>query len=98
MEDTEKVHDKLITHLEAHQISFLDIFVSPHHDVICESLDRKPGSLMLERAIALHNIDPSLSYMIGDKETDVLAAEGAGVKGLQIERNSPLTDIIDFLD
>lgn len=41
--------------------------------------DRKPNPGMLLRATADHDIDLSRSFMIGDQETDVRAAEAAGI-------------------
>ncbi|MDR2639200.1 MAG: D-glycero-beta-D-manno-heptose 1,7-bisphosphate 7-phosphatase [Helicobacteraceae bacterium] len=43
---------------------------------------RKPKSGLFLQAIKDHNIDPSASWMIGDKESDMTAAAGAGVKQL----------------
>jgi D-glycero-D-manno-heptose 1,7-bisphosphate phosphatase len=42
---------------------------------------RKPEPGMLLRAIDEHAIDPAVSLLIGDKETDVEAARRAGVRG-----------------
>jgi D-glycero-D-manno-heptose 1,7-bisphosphate phosphatase len=62
-----------------------DIYFSPHHPQFSgASLSRKPGSLMLEKAIAKYNIDPSLSWMIGDRERDMEAGKNAGVRTVHI--------------
>jgi len=45
--------------------------------------DRKPNPGMLLRAIAEHGIDPAASLMVGDQNSDVTAAERAGVLGLK---------------
>ncbi|WGE54031.1 D-glycero-beta-D-manno-heptose 1,7-bisphosphate 7-phosphatase [Actinobacillus equuli subsp. haemolyticus] len=61
------------------------IYYCPHHpegkgeykeDCDC----RKPKAGMFTQAIADLNIDPTQSYMVGDKLEDLLAAEAAGVK------------------
>lgn len=44
-----------------------------------DSFDRKPNPGMLLKAIAEFNIDSKKSWMIGDKETDMQAADAAGV-------------------
>jgi D-glycero-D-manno-heptose 1,7-bisphosphate phosphatase len=44
------------------------------------SLDRKPFSGMFIKACGDHHINPSSSIMIGDKESDRLAAYGVGVR------------------
>jgi D-glycero-D-manno-heptose 1,7-bisphosphate phosphatase len=59
-----------------------DIYFCPHHPIFSSSLLRKPDSLMLEKAIAKWNIDPTRSFMIGDSIRDIEAAEKVGVKGL----------------
>lgn len=43
--------------------------------------DRKPRPGMLLRAMAAFPTDKSLSFMIGDKLSDVQAAENAGIRG-----------------
>ncbi len=45
----------------------------------CPSLtgnDRKPNPGMMEKAILDHGIDPEKSFMLGDKESDVLHLKG----------------------
>lgn len=67
-----------------------DLYFSPHHpDVNSRSLTRKPDSLMLEKAMAKHNIDPQYSWMIGDKIGDVQAGQKAGVRTIQITTTAP---------
>ena len=61
-----------------------DIYYCPYHSSISESLSRKPDSLMLEKAIAKHGIDPSLSWMMGDRERDLEASIKMGIKFIQI--------------
>ena len=78
-------------------IEITDIFYSPHHPNYGESLTRKPGGLMLEKACAKHHIDPSQSWMIGDKSRDIEAGEAAGIAGLQIPVNADLLDYVPQL-
>ena len=44
---------------------------------------RKPAPGMLLKAIAEHDIDPAASFLFGDAESDVAAAENAGVQGVR---------------
>jgi len=53
--------------------------------------------LMLEKACAKHHIDPSQSWMIGDKSRDIEAGEAAGIAGLQIPVNADLLDYVPQL-
>jgi len=60
-------------------------YYCPHHPTVGgECKCRKPASGMLLDAIDMYDIDPALSVMIGDKPRDVDAANGAGVKGIEI--------------
>ena len=56
-----------------------DFYSAPMHPEISESLSRKPDSLMFERAIAKYDIAVSESYMIGDKERDLVPARKLGI-------------------
>jgi histidinol phosphatase-like enzyme len=44
------------------------------------TIDRKPGSGMISKAIKKWNVNQKKSFMIGDKKTDFLAAKGANIK------------------
>ncbi|MBC5994642.1 D-glycero-alpha-D-manno-heptose-1,7-bisphosphate 7-phosphatase [Pontibacter cellulosilyticus] len=60
------------------------IYYAPGHPNFSESLSRKPDSLMLERAMAKYNIDPAQSWMIGDSERDLHAADKVGVRSILV--------------
>ncbi|WP_020532018.1 D-glycero-alpha-D-manno-heptose-1,7-bisphosphate 7-phosphatase [Flexithrix dorotheae] len=68
-----------------------EMYFSPHHPLKTESLTRKPDSLMFEKAIAKFKIDPSKSWMIGDKERDLIPAEKLGIKGVRITHSNTET-------
>lgn len=57
-----------------------DMYYAPYHEKWTNSLTRKPGSLMLEKAIAKYDVDISQSWMIGDKERDLIPAWKLGLK------------------
>ena len=60
-------------------IHLLDVFYCPHGPKSnCKCRKPRPG-LFLE-AKNKYNIDMDLSWMIGDKETDVIAANQAGIQ------------------
>jgi D-glycero-D-manno-heptose 1,7-bisphosphate phosphatase len=96
-EDVAKAHSFLKNELAKSHVTLTDIFYSPHHQDFSKSLDRKPDSLMLEKAMAIYNIDANQSIMIGDSERDIIAAEKVGVKGLKIKPNSSIFDIVQSL-
>ena len=60
------------------KISILDSFFCPHGpESSCKCRKPKPG--MLLDAQIKHNIDMTKSWMIGDKEDDIIAANAAGI-------------------
>lgn len=65
------------------------IYYAPCHPSVSESLTRKPSSLMFERAIARFNVDPVRSWMIGDKERDLLPAQQLNIPGILIDETLP---------
>lgn len=74
-----------------------DLYFSPHHpEHSSRSLRRKPDSLMIEKAMAKHDIDPAQSWMIGDRLSDVLAGRKAGVRTIFIGERETEGDLGDF--
>lgn len=96
-QDLKLIHQKLLDECARYGVKITDIYYSPHHEITGKSLSRKPGSLMLERALSKYNIDPKSSYMIGDSVRDIEAAKKVNIPGVKIESNSPLINIIESL-
>ncbi|MFT3885873.1 MAG: HAD family hydrolase [Flavobacteriales bacterium] len=91
--DVERLHTYLHDHL-ARQGAALDaVYYCPHHPTQGRCLCRKPGGLLLERAIARFGIDPARSVMIGDRERDIEAAACVGVRGVLVEANTSLLQV-----
>ena len=67
------------------------IYYAPYHPSVTESLTRKPDSLMFEKAMAKFNVDSACSWMIGDKERDLLPAQKLGIPGILIDEHQPET-------
>ena len=75
-------------------------YFCPHHptagngpySVTCTC--RKPAPGMLMRAAAEWPVDLGASFLIGDRDTDLAAAEAAGVRGFQFAGGN----LHDFLD
>ncbi len=86
-EDVFKTHKKLYDELKKENTDINDIYYCPHHHDVSKCLCRKPESLMLEKAIAVYNIDTDKSFMFGDNERDIKAAEKVNVKGILIAPN-----------
>ena len=64
----------------AQQLPGLTAFYVCYHDNAdgCDCRKPKPG--LLKRAAAEHGIDPSASFMVGDRWSDVVAGAAAGCK------------------
>jgi D,D-heptose 1,7-bisphosphate phosphatase len=86
-EQVEEVHQYLKDELRKQDIQLTEIYYCPHHEAFENCLCRKPKSLMLEKAIARFDIDIQSSYMIGDSDRDITAAEKVGLKTIKIEPN-----------
>lgn len=65
-------------------IRFDKIYYSPWHQTISESLSRKPGTLLFEKAIAKFDIDVNRSWMVGDHHRDVEPAKKMGLRTIQV--------------
>lgn len=73
-----------------------DLYYCPHHPQYdSESLARKPGSLLLEKAIAKYDIDPQRSWMIGDAPRDMQAGKNVGVRTIQVSAGRQRSDQAD---
>jgi D-glycero-D-manno-heptose 1,7-bisphosphate phosphatase len=70
-----------------------DLYFSPHHeDFDTASLLKKPNSLMIEKAMAKYNIDPSQSWMIGDQNRDITAGKNAGLRTIFVSNHTSETN------
>lgn len=54
---------------------------------------RKPNPGMITESIHQWNIDPAASWMIGDSESDIIAAQAAGVRTIFIGQPQDLTRV-----
>ncbi len=74
-----------------------DMYFAPLHPSQSNSLSFKPNSLMFEKAIAKYNINPFQSWMIGDKETDLIPAISLGIETVWISQTgntSPVANCV----
>ena len=70
----QKVSGNLIDHF----------YYASGHPSVSESLMRKPDSLMWEKAMAKFDIDPRQSWMVGDKERDLVPAKKFDIKTVRV--------------
>ena len=85
----EKLTKWMLTQFSKQNISILDVFFCPHGPKSkCSCRKPKPG--MLVDAQNQYNIDLEKSWMIGDKETDIKAANLAGINNTILLRSGHL--------
>ncbi len=93
-EDVKAVHSFMLKEFQKEGIKVDAIYYCPHHSDVSACLCRKPGSSLFEKIVARFKVNTELSLMIGDRERDILAAEKVGIKGVQIESNQNIEQII----
>lgn len=64
------------------------IYYCPYHNLITNSLCRKPDTLMIEKAQAKFNIDLSKSWFIGDTQRDIECGLKMGLQTIFINNES----------
>lgn len=94
VDQLEKLHNFMSRQLQKKGVEITETFYCPHHpdNEFCHC--RKPGILLFEQAIAKYNINPGASFMIGDSEIDMQAAEKVGIRGILIPTNGNMMDLI----
>lgn len=75
-----------------------DQFFCIHHPDFGNCLCRKPGSLMIERALHRYKLDSSQCVMVGDRDRDIEAAASVGVRGILLERNKGLVEALPLIE
>jgi len=73
----DEIHERLRMLLSAEDIELDGIYVCPHHpNDGCRC--RKPEPGLIEQAVIHHGFDPTASFVIGDKSSDVGFGRGVG--------------------
>ena len=60
------------------------LYFSDAHPSVSDSILRKPGSGMLEKAVARFNLDVTQCWMVGDRLRDMEAGANVGVRGILV--------------
>jgi D-glycero-D-manno-heptose 1,7-bisphosphate phosphatase len=82
----EAVQRRFLDLMNLHGIPIADSYFCTHTpDEHCEC--RKPSPFLLRRAAAEHSIDLAASYMVGDREGDILAGRNAGCSTLWLRND-----------
>jgi len=84
-EDFHRLTKWMLKQFKCQDIEILDVFFCPHGpESTCNCRKPKPG--MLLRAKEKYKIDMKNSWMIGDKEADIGAANAAGIENTILVR------------
>jgi len=100
-EDFLKLTDFMLKEFEKEGIHIDKIYYCPHHEngtnpkYTIKCACRKPESGMIKQGIEEFNIDPSQSYLIGDKENDIKAAHKEGVKAILVKTGQGMKYVDD---
>lgn len=83
VEELEGIHINMKKEIERYGGKIKDIYYCPHHpDDGCNC--RKPQPGMLKKAIEDYEVDPSRSFMVGDRMMDVEVGKKVGCKTIII--------------
>ncbi len=84
------IHEFMLNRLIVFDAKIDQIYYCPHHPDQSRCLCRKPGKLLFERAIHQFNIDPKLSFMLGDKQHDLTPAKLLGITTVLVGVQDPI--------
>ena len=90
-EDLSLLNDYMIKEAKKEGIEISAVYYCPHHEekgvgqykIKCEC--RKPNPGMLLKGIEEFKIDPSQSYMVGDRKSDLEAGDRSGIKSILVK-------------
>lgn len=89
IENLYRIHEKIRSDLSREGIDIQGFYYAPY-SVESNHYMRKPNPGMLKLAAKDFNLNLSRSFMIGDRETDVLAGQAAGTKTIYLNHTFPL--------
>lgn len=99
--DMQALHEWMLAELARKNAHVDQIYYCPFHEAgenpayRKTSFDRKPNPGMLLKAMADYPVKRELSFLIGDKDTDMEAARAAGVAGFMF-RGGNLAEFADW--
>ena len=91
------LHEQMIETFRNNQIEIQEIAFCPHHPENERCICRKPESLMIDKLVAKYKLNKENSYLIGDSNSDMEAAQKAGIPGIKIVANQNMYPFISFL-
>lgn len=90
IEEIKAIQDKLHSFLAEHKISFTEYFYCYHHpegaipELAVRCNCRKPGIAFIKEAERRHSLDLNLSWIIGDRDSDIVCGKNAGLKTILV--------------
>jgi D-glycero-D-manno-heptose 1,7-bisphosphate phosphatase len=96
-DDVEKTNGRIEQLLASYQIKLDEIYYCPHYSLSEKCICRKPGTLMIEKAISRFRIDKNTSYFIGDRDTDMEAGKSSGLKTIKVKANQDMSSLINMI-
>lgn len=92
-QDAEQLHYYMNAILSRHHATIDAFYYCPHVEQD-KCLCRKPHTGLIERAVTEWNIDLGQSYMVGDRESDLMTAFNAGCKYALVLSGHPISEIL----
>jgi len=94
----QKIHAEIVGRLAQDDAVLDGIYYCPHHPteglgdyrIVCDCRKPKPG--MIRRAAEELEIDPALSYVVGDQLNDIELAGAVGATGILVGRDGAAKD------
>ena len=102
--DVIKLHIWMKNYLEKENAIIDEFCFCPHHPDACldkykiDCKFRKPNAGMITSFIQRFKLDKNLSFLIGDKDSDIKAAENAGIKGYKFNSENLFNFTISNID
>jgi rfaE bifunctional protein nucleotidyltransferase chain/domain len=95
-DDFVATNSAMLCQLAHYRVKISRFYYCPHSLADnCEC--RKPGSKLITRALEEFSVQPQDCFLIGDAESDILAAEAAGCKGILVNNSNPQTGVLSAL-
>ena len=93
--DVEMINARIIEFLKLLGISLDFVYYCPHLPTEgCKC--RKPEIGLGHKAMNEHNLDPKISFMVGDQESDMLFGRDLGCKTIQLQGDAKKSHFADY--
>jgi len=99
----ENIHNTMISRLKKQNAYIDKIYYSPYHikgnmpSYNVQHIDRKPEIGMFKKACSDFELDPSMSYMIGDRLSDMIFAHRAGLTPILVFTGDGKDDLLKMV-